>query len=100
MEEKAPEAPVAEEKAAEEAASAEQSVAEAEEEKATEEKQPSVRKKVSVPGENPHWAFTVSSCVAMVCLLLWTVLIVIQFLNQWQGMEIQIPGLQFLSLGR
>ncbi len=102
VEEKAPEAPVAEEKAAEEAAPAEPTSPEAEAEHEAEEKtsETPARKKLAVSGENPHWAFTVSSCVAMVCLLLWTVLIVIQFLNQWQGMEIQIPGLQFLSLGR
>lgn len=52
----------------------------------------------AVPGANPHWLFTVSSCFAMICLLLWALLIAVQFLNQWQGMDIQLPGLQFLSL--
>lgn len=54
----------------------------------------------AVPGANPHWLFTVSSCFAMICLLLWALLIAVQFLNQWQGMDIQLPGLQFLSLGK
>lgn len=105
------EAPAAEEPAAESAAEpageAAASETSAPEENAAEEnakpgkKAKKVRvKKVSLPGENPHWAFTVSSCVAMICLLIWAILIAVQFLNQWQGMEIQLPGLQFLSLGR
>lgn len=63
-------------------------------------KKEKVPKAPAAPGANPHWLFTVSSCFAMICLLLWALLIAVQFLNQWQGMDIQLPGLQFLSLGK
>lgn len=106
-EEPAAEEPAAEETAAEEAVALEEPAAEevaveevaADGKKKKKAKAPKV-KKPSVPGANPHWLFTVSSCVAMICLILWAILLTVQFLNQWQGMDIQLPGLQFLSLGK
>lgn len=103
----APESVVEETAAAEESVVAEESAPAAEETAPAEEAADGKKKKKekapkapAIPGANPHWLFTVSSCVAMICLILWALLVAIQFLNQWQGMDIQLPGLQFLSLGK
>lgn len=52
------------------------------------------------PAPKAHWLFTVTSCVALICLIVWVLLAAVQFLNHWQGMDIQLPGLTFLSAGK
>lgn len=52
------------------------------------------------PAPKAHWLFTVTSFVALICLIVWVLLAAVQFLNHWQGMDIQLPGLTFLSAGK
>ena len=60
-------------------------------------------KKPKTPADTsaePHILFSVSSFVALIAVLLLTAIVVIQYLNHWEGMQIQVPGLNFLTLGK
>lgn len=57
------------------------------------------KKKVDAGGE-PHILFSISSIVALIAVILLTAVVVIQYLNHWEGMQIQVPGLEFLTLGK
>ena len=58
------------------------------------------KKKESPAGGEPHILFSISSIFALIAVILLTAVVVIQYLNHWEGMQIQVPGLEFLTLGK
>lgn len=58
------------------------------------------KKKAAAPGGEPHILFSVSSIFALIAVILLAAIIAIQYANHWEGMQIQVPGLEFLTLGK
>ena len=64
-------------------------------------KAPLKKKKGAASSEGePHILFSISSIFALIAVILLTAVVVIQYLNHWEGMQIQVPGLEFLTLGK